>query len=320
MAVERKYERDVDILLAEEFSVSPAFASWFLNRTRFRDLSATVVDVFVSRSDNNGESDLIVVFQAEDESRVALLIEDKIDAPLQHEQEKRYRLRAETEVARGTFNDFEIVLCSPKAYVAAQPKAGSFDRFISYEDISDFFRASDSSPRSLYRANFIETAASKSTNTWVRISDEDTNAFWDAAYKIASRDFTILEMKPLQLTKGSTWITFRPKWMPTSPRHIYLSFKGDRGFMDLTISGTLAYRLAEHISAILQPDMTIHQTNKSTAIRLCVEGFKVEESWKVCEDRVRVAFAASERLIRFFQSNRAVLETAAANSLPEQLL
>src|ERR1035441_7338347 len=103
MAVERKYERDIDILLAEEFAVSPAFASWFLGHTKnFAGTEANVWDVYVSKSDATGESDLVVVFdKASGDSRFALLIEDKIDAPLQPEQERRYRLRsAESRVGK----------------------------------------------------------------------------------------------------------------------------------------------------------------------------------------------------------------------------
>ena len=33
MAVERKYERDIDLFLAEEFAVSPNFSEWFLAQT-----------------------------------------------------------------------------------------------------------------------------------------------------------------------------------------------------------------------------------------------------------------------------------------------
>jgi hypothetical protein len=118
MAVERKYERDIDILLAEEFSVSPPFAAWFLKQTRgFKDIFAAVQDVYVSRSDTTGESDLVVVFETQGgETRFALHIEDKIDAPVQAEQESRYRLRAEAEILRGDYSAYEVTLCSPEAY------------------------------------------------------------------------------------------------------------------------------------------------------------------------------------------------------------
>jgi hypothetical protein len=42
MAVDRKYERDIDLLLAEEFAVSDTFATWFLNQTRFAGKRARV--------------------------------------------------------------------------------------------------------------------------------------------------------------------------------------------------------------------------------------------------------------------------------------
>jgi hypothetical protein len=90
LAVGRKYERDIDMLLAEEFSVSPAFAAWFLTNTRFSGVAARVLDVYVSKSDSTGESDLVIVFEeVNGNSRFALLIEDKIDAPLQFERRLR---------------------------------------------------------------------------------------------------------------------------------------------------------------------------------------------------------------------------------------
>lgn len=73
MAVERKYERDIDILLAEEFSVNPEFAFWMGSKTLLGNEEAIVADVFVSKSDNLGESDLIVLFERVDGRRFALL-------------------------------------------------------------------------------------------------------------------------------------------------------------------------------------------------------------------------------------------------------
>ena len=54
MAVERKYERDVDLLLAEEFAVNPDFSAKFKALTKFKFEDATVADFFVSKSDALG--------------------------------------------------------------------------------------------------------------------------------------------------------------------------------------------------------------------------------------------------------------------------
>jgi hypothetical protein len=62
MPIGRKYERDIDLLLAEEFMVSPEFAAWFLEKTKFAGIQATVVDVSVSKTDYTGESDLVILY------------------------------------------------------------------------------------------------------------------------------------------------------------------------------------------------------------------------------------------------------------------
>lgn len=318
MAVERKYERDIDILLAEEFAVSSDFAGWFLRQTRFANLNARVLHVQVSPSDNTGESDVVVIFEeSEGNNRFALMIEDKIDAPLQPEQEARYRLRGQVAVSRGEYNDFEVILCAPKAYRTAQPKAASFDSFVSYEAIGRFLREHDPSTRGEYRANFIETAASRRINTWTRIDDKITNEFWKSAYNVAIQEFPILERRELNLTKDSTWITFRPRDMPTKPQWVYVNCKGDKGYMDLTFTGSRADRFQPLVESFLPADMTVHQTGKSASIRITVEGFRVSDPWETGETKIRAAFAACERLIKFYREHRHVLNSAAAKSLPD---
>jgi hypothetical protein len=310
MAVERKYERDIDLLLAEEFSVNTDFADWIKSKTALGRRLATVADVFVSKSDNLGESDLIVLYEQPDTSRFALMIEDKVDAPLQPAQAARYRLRAQREVQLGFCAEFEVWLFAPRYYLDRCTSIADFDGALALEDIAEFLRRNDPPPRKRYRAEFLETAAVRRANNWVRQSDEATNAFWEAAYKLAVRDFPILEMKALNVTKDSTWINFRPTDMPTQPRRIYVSFKGDRGQMDLTFSNVKAHCFGERIKHVLESDMTVHQTAASAAIRLEVQGFSISDGLDECLARVRGAFEASERLIRFFRANRTLLEDA----------
>ena len=313
MAVERKYERDIDILLAEEFAVSPAFAAWFLGFTGFAGCQATVVDVFVSKSDGTGESDLVVVYEEADASRrFALLIEDKIDAVLQPEQEKRYRLRAAREVERGDYQAFEVLLCAPRAYAVGRPEIAGFDRIVTYEDIAACL-ATDASSRARYRSNFIATAAMRNANTWTRVSDDTTNAFWDAAYVMATKEFPILERKPIRLTKGSPWIEIHPHDMPG--RKVYVLLKGDRGFVDLTFTGSAAAPFAEAVAGLVEPGMSIHATGKSAAIRIVVEGFTPLEPVDEGLSKVRRAFEACSALVTFYRAHRTALDRAARDAI-----
>lgn len=116
MSVDRKYERDIDLLLAEELMVDETFAYWFAVTVGLADV-AGLVDVWVSKSDNLGESDLIALYDCTDGSRTALMVEDKVDAPMQPDQAGRYRLRGQREVAAGLCSRYRVVLCAPSAYL-----------------------------------------------------------------------------------------------------------------------------------------------------------------------------------------------------------
>lgn len=205
-----------------------------------------------------------------------------------------------------------------ETYRARHAEVVSFDSFVSYEAIAGFLKSRDANDRrGIYRANFIATAAERNSNTWTRVNDAVTNAFWNAAYEIATKEFPDLEMKPLELTKDSTWINIRPFDMPTRPRRIYVSLKGDRGFIDLTFTSSLARLLSPLVGPLLENDMSVHQTGKSAALRIVVEGFKVSEPKGAALSKVRAAFAASVRLVKFYRQHRDALNTAASDSLPD---
>ena len=320
MAVQRKYERDIDLLLAEEFSVSPEFAPWFLGQTTtFKGVSAQVVDVFVSKSDNTGESDLVVLFDEKDGGlRFALHIEDKINAPLQPRQAARYRDRGEKGVAAGEYDKFEVVLCAPAKYFQTHTGARDFDSRISYESVSDCLLSIHKGDlRGKYRAAFVAKAAEKSAKPWSQVNDDVTNEFWEAATNIAHHEFPDLEMKKRKFSKDSIWIHFRPKDMPSQPRRIYISFRGDQGFMDLAFSSCRAHKFQPLVKAILKPEMHVEQAGKAAVIRLQVDPFKIRKPDEDVLARVRAAFQACVELIRFYREHRDVLNKAAANSLPE---
>lgn len=321
--VPRFYERDMDILLAEEFQVSPDFANWFLSATNCATCrDGRVLEVAVSKSDNLGESDLVVLCESIDtKSRFAFFIEDKIDAPLQPEQLARYRKRAEIGWQRGMYSHFHVVLCSPKTYPETHKDAEGFDAYVSYESIASFLRENDPSTiRNLYRADVIASAAKKTGPAgWVKETDAQTDSFWQAAYAIAVKEFSDLEMRPPKFARGQTWLIFRPHEMPTLPRIIAVNLKADRGLADLTFSGILCRLFTPLVLPLLESDMTTHQTGKSTVIRLSVPPFGISNFDSKAEEHVRAAFTACTRLIRFYLKHRLALDSAASRSLPEPL-
>ena len=310
MPIERKYERDVDCLLAEEFVTNPVFAEAVKGLTKFAAIPAKVMDFWVSKGNNLGESDLIVVYLSDENERFALLIEDKVDAPLQPGQAARYRLRAEQECAQGDYSDYEVILCAPRYYIENHSDLAEFDHRVSFEQLAGILR-SQPGPRADYRAAFLETAASKHINTWSRDDDAATNDFWDAAYELATSEFNLLELKRLKLTKGSNWITARPRDFPTRPVHTHISLKGKSGFIDLTFGNIAAYLFKPQIAHLLHSDMSVHQAGASTAIRIETAGFLVKEGLVVGLPKVKAAFEAASRLITLYRTERAEFDQAA---------
>ena len=212
--------------------------------------------------------------------------------------------------------DYEIVLAAPRHYIEGYPGLDGFPVQIAHEDIAAAIAELDPTPRGQYRADFIGTASTKGINAWKPQRDEATDAFWGAAYRIATAEFPVLEMKPLRVTKGSTWINLRPRDMPTMPKRIYISLKGDRGFVDLTFSRTTAHKIHQQVNGVLLDGMSIHQTGEAAAIRIETDGFATNHELELSLRRIRSAFSASARLIEFYRKNWSELDEAASRATP----
>lgn len=294
MGVERKYERDIDVLLAEEFSVSPAFADWFKGHTKFRELPARVVDVFVSKFDDTGESDLVALFEAEDASRFALHIEDKINACLQPSQSERYHARATGEIAKGLYGEYAVLLCAPEAYCKGVAHDTLFDAVVPYESVATALLDAGDSARSRYRAEFVATAAKRPTNAWVSVHDPATKAFWDAEQAVAESEFPILEMKPYDVTKNETWRVLRPANMPTRPKLVQVHLKGQHGNVDLSFGKTYFPVFVNLAAPLLEEGMTAAAAGASSVVRLKAPKFTIPEGVETGLPKIREAFAAAD--------------------------
>src|ERR1700693_2158188 len=88
--LQRVDERDIDLLLMEEFHVSPDFVTWFCERVGLKDIEFG--GAWHSLTDEDGETDVLLRVRSGD-TRMAVLIENKIAAPEQPEQDARYHLR-----------------------------------------------------------------------------------------------------------------------------------------------------------------------------------------------------------------------------------
>ncbi|WP_093983641.1 hypothetical protein [Shewanella algae] len=82
-------ERDIDLMLLEECHTSMAFCNWLVSRVYEFPHTVEFVGAWHSVIHNQyGESDLVVIFNDNDGSHQAILIENKIDATPQQQRVK----------------------------------------------------------------------------------------------------------------------------------------------------------------------------------------------------------------------------------------
>ena len=152
-------EKDLDSILDRGFRNSEIFSNWFISKTRFSDTGATYR---WSRSDHpwgrfsfdienpetgevefitrDSETDVLVVFEDDNETRFALHIENKLsNGKYTIYQPEFYAKRAEAWLHNekyGGYTDFETVLVAPIEFYANNFEASQeFDKFISYEEV-----------------------------------------------------------------------------------------------------------------------------------------------------------------------------------------
>jgi hypothetical protein len=303
----RIYERDVDIVLAEEFYANAEFAAWILSKIKSfaNHVNSRVIEVQVSLSDQSGESDLVIVFENSDKSKIAVLIEDKIDAVFQHEQLARYRMRGQNGIAKNQWNAFEVILCAPRAYLEKSPVAAQFDGTVAYEDIAVWLRDYLPDRRGEFRADFLESAAPYGASAYIKNVDSETNAFWKAAFDLAHSQFSELEMKNLEFASGNTWLEFRPGDFPVDVR---VFMKGSSGLADLTFNRMELGSLDTVVSTL--PKLgTTHKTGKSSCIRPTFPPFEVADGLSAIDTKVRTAFGRCRELIHFYRGHRDAFES-----------
>lgn len=103
-------ERDIDFIMLEELSINTEFQEWFASRVFGERIFKAQIGAWHSVNDSNlGETDLLFIFESIEESRIALLIENKVDAIPQPKQGERYQLRGKSGQHEGYWTLIELV-------------------------------------------------------------------------------------------------------------------------------------------------------------------------------------------------------------------
>ena len=169
-------EHDIDILILEEFSCSESFCKMFLNKVGIEN--ATLFMTWQSKTDSElGESDMTVIFESQGE-KIALLIEDKIDAIAMPEQPSRYILRGNKGLSDKEYDKYFVFIVAPQQYLDNNEKAKEYPNHISYEEIKEYFEKLNDS-RCAFKLSQINSAIDKQKNGYQVIKNSAVTDFWN---------------------------------------------------------------------------------------------------------------------------------------------
>jgi hypothetical protein len=296
-------ERDIDMLLVEEFVSAPTFARWFARRCGVAGLRGKPVkaaQLRVTRS--NGESDVEVRLARRDGSLHCLMIENKVAAGVQPRQAVRYRERGAGYVRSGECAACTCVLIAPRRYLGEHPERLGFDRYVAYEDLRAWFAGrAGARDRMAAKAAVLTCAIDKSRLGYVPGRDQSVSRFWHDYWELCTRLAPELEMtEPTGKPARAGFVQFHPDGLP---KDVTLVHKLPHGKVDLQFSG-LGGRLSvlrTRFARRLEPGMAVKRASGSGAVRLDVPTLDTTRPLRAQSAAARKGIGAARRLLRWYR-------------------
>ncbi len=285
------YERDMDILLMRKIAYDRNFVRRFFLDGAIEDDKAEFVVEKVAHSvvTEDGESDVEAILSVNGK-RIALLIEDKIDAVAQPDQAERYSIRGRKAVDCGDYDDFYVYIVAPRDYLDNNAEAKKYPHRISYEDIR-------SSSEDLFENAMIDHALSDANNVRLPRSAVVT-AFWDQLYDYVDENypdtFLIHGHRGLERSgQAGQWISM------SCVKPYGIQIKSDRGYVDLEIGGygdRFAQFSNDNKALIDEKRLYVRAASKSLAIRKYIDFIDFTQPFESQKPALRKAFDAAKEL------------------------
>ena len=231
------YERDMDIMFLNAFASDKSFLKLFTDKTKFPKADYKVKEVYLSKSDKDGESDITVIIEAAG-IKYGILIEDKIDAIDMQRQPERYTTRGETGVKNGEYSAFCVFIVCPEKYYQNNEAAKRYQHHVSYEEIQSYLKGKTDSMSLVYYQE-ITQAIKKAKKPPKVVIDENANRFIRAYIDYQEDNYPNLDLTTSRDVNGY-WAHYRTRF-----GLVFLYHKISRGLVDLTFN-----RAAEHIDKL----------------------------------------------------------------------
>ncbi|MCY4237624.1 MAG: hypothetical protein OXC93_04645 [Rhodospirillaceae bacterium] len=252
-------EVEIDHLLAEEFSCDPEFSARFAEvcKLTFQEFRVQKAVPEPQLSAESGYGDLLVEAEM-DGCRVALLIEDKIDANAAPRQAARYAAEAQRLLLDG-WDRVVTVLVAPASYKGERE---SYDVAVNLEKVREMLDSPDPVRRE-YRRKIIERALEKKANKGVKNPDialhrlhSDYRKWMEKRCRDEGLGYQFPPLRE-EYSRGSSWIGGHGKdkisvegFPDIFLRHrLWTDSKARTGSVDLIIASDLASDEQERLEA-----------------------------------------------------------------------
>ena len=289
-------EHDMDMLILEEFACSNKFAKIFLKKVGIDN--AIVISTWQSKTDNElGESDMTVVFDC-DGKKIALLIEDKIDAIAMPEQPSRYSLRGDKGIQDGDYDNYYVFIVAPRQYLENNEKAKEYPNSVSYEEIKEYFEQINDG-RNSFKLAQLNLAIEKQKNGYQVVKNSLVTDFWGKYVAYKNTYFSRLDLvnsSDIKPTNG-VWTHFR-----TNDSRSCIYYKSNKGNVDLTFNRqaenieTIKSLVAKILGNYYEKGISIVKTGKSCAVRKTVPIVDFSKSFEEQVDNIKLSFEAVDNL------------------------
>lgn len=256
------HERDVDLLLMEEFHVSPSFTTWFAGEVGVPE--ASFDGAWHSVTDADGETDLLLLVTA-NTKRIAILIENKVGAAEQDRQDERYHLRAARAQNEGKYDAFVTCMCAPETYLDSLSTASLYQAKVSYEAVMGWFDRSDDA-RSRWRRAVVAEAVAQSRRGYNMIVNESVSAFHTEFWQYLQANHPKLIMRrPTPKGNKSNWILFKGAGFP---KDVGFHIKLDQSVVELGFNGRQSDELIAQ--GDWPEDINVVQKGRTAALSMAI--------------------------------------------------
>ena len=257
---EKVLERDVDLMIINQISFNKSFLSLFLDKISKKNYIVESIEHSLMDQEY-GESDITVIL-SNGIKKIALLIEDKIDAHAMPMQPERYIKRGKKGIENKQYDEFYDFIVAPQEYLESNMEAKQYTYKISYEEMLSVLK-------DVYSVKLLNKAIEEKKSGYIIIENKSVTNFWKQYYSFIKNNYPTIKIREIHGPRSSKAVW--PELL-TDYNQVRIIHKSDKGYLDLIFN-----RFGEHIDVfykylegLINEEFNVVKIGKSLSIRTMV--------------------------------------------------